>query len=128
MALAAPTVTGHLRAVRTLLIVLLTLGLLAPKMGAALAALAPGIERVVICAGTEMRVVHLKDGAPMDVALPDLPHCVAAAPLPDPARGLVRWHVLVPSWVLPLPDAPTLAARTPWRGPPPSQGPPAVEA
>ncbi|PRY94770.1 hypothetical protein BCF33_0368 [Hasllibacter halocynthiae] len=109
---------------RLILSLAVLLGLLAPKMGAALAGLAPGVERVVICAGDGMRVIHLRGGVPVEVDLPELARCAPAAPPPPPAAAPDAWRALAAVFALALPPPPALPARATWRGPPPSHGPP----
>lgn len=111
---------------RAVLVILLIFGLLAPKMGAAIAAVTPGIDATVICAGGGMRIVHLKDGAPVDVELPGTPDCVVA-PLPEAARPWGAWRALPTAPC----RAPLLAGAAPpaparWDGPPPAHGPPEI--
>jgi hypothetical protein len=66
------------RFARSALIVLIVLGLLLPRMSAAIALVAPGGEVVVICTGTGLQTLIIDaDGNPVPVSM-HADHCLLA--------------------------------------------------
>lgn len=113
------------RFVRSLLLCLTILGLLAPRISAAVAWAAPGVQAVVICSGHGLQTLYLDpDGNPVAAGetQPDLCLLVNAA---DTAVGPVLPPV--PARIAGSPSRPgghlsvlsdAQAARPPPRGPP----------
>ena len=112
------------RTPRALLALAVILGLLLPRMGAALAE-AAGLDHVVICRGDVLVSLTLDaDGAPVETALRDHGPCLAAAlprPPDPPAPSWIR--LAFPPAQRPSEGGPPPPA-TIWIGPPPERGPP----
>ena len=106
------------------LLLLIALGLLLPRTGAALAE-GLGFETVVICTGDALvRVTLHTDGVPIETDIEDHEPC-RAADLPSVlAAPVPAWHRMAATHARLLPDPPVLPASAPWHGPPPERGPP----
>ena len=110
---------------RALVPLLIVLGLLLPRGGAALGE-ALGTERVVICRGDAIVVVVLgADGAPVETLPHDAPLCLATPAPPSGGPAVGPPAVLVPSAVPVLRPRPA-PVRGAWHGPPPLRAPPVV--
>lgn len=98
----APAPLGWLA--RVLLVLCLVAGILLPRAGAILTELIPGIDRMVICTGTEMITLTIgPDGEPIQEIDSATPHCVMADGADHIASPLPYWQALT------LSDAPTPA-------------------
>lgn len=103
---------------RTVLVGLLLVGLLLPRMGAALAGLAPGVQLVVICRGDALVTIAVgADGAPIEVETAEPVPCLTA-PSPPGEAAPADWRRLA----LAIPRAARLAPAAP-RGPDPALEP-----
>ncbi|GFE64890.1 hypothetical protein [Litoreibacter roseus] len=112
---------------RYLLISCVALGLLAPKMTAALAEVIPGVQTFVICTGSEIvRVTLSADGEPIEEPVITTDHCVLgdlAAHTPD---YTAHWHALARDYQFrfsvrlhPAPNGDLFAIKWPSQAPPP---------
>lgn len=79
-------------ALRYVLIVSLTLGLMLPKMGAVIVAMVPGVITAVICNGAEMVVISIdQDGQPIELPSAPVDTCVSADPTELAEKDAVAW-------------------------------------
>jgi hypothetical protein len=90
------------RLIRSLLIALTILGLLLPRIGAAVTLVAPGVRTIVICTGEGLQTIRIDaDGTPVQ-GVDHADHCVLAhavdtavrtepAPLLAPLVDRVTW-------------------------------------
>ena len=114
-------------ALRPALIALLLVGLLLPRMGAALSVIAPGAGWVVICRGDALVTVALgADGAPIGTEVAEPAPCLAAA-LPPVERPPGDWRRLARAIPGPAALRPgSLRGPEPDLDPYPKRGPPAA--
>ncbi|MEJ6393826.1 hypothetical protein V8J82_11200 [Gymnodinialimonas sp. 2305UL16-5] len=109
---------------RSILIILLILGVLLPKSGALLGQLA-GFRTVVICTGLELQTITLDEsGTPVDTEIEDHAPCLMAIPYAAPRLSPPTWIALIPTDPTPLRRLAILPRSGPWIGPPPDRGPP----
>ncbi len=109
---------------RPLFVLLLTLGLLLPRTGAALADLM-GFQSLVICTGTDLvTLVISPDGTPIEVEIAEHGPCLAATIPMTPDRPVTTVQTLVADHHLGLPSPQPHPLSIQWNGPPPERGPP----
>ncbi|MCT4556663.1 MAG: DUF736 domain-containing protein [Pelagimonas sp.] len=113
-------------ALRFALVCAVVFGVLLPRSSAVLAEIIPGIERITICTGTEIKTLTIgPDGQPIEESTSESPHCVMAdgaavseTPQPywlaltldDPQRPAVLVNAIA--------DLTTLSSLRPVRAPP----------
>lgn len=112
-------------ALRCILVVALTVGILLPRMSAVLADIIPGVTQVAICTGSEIITLTIgPDGQPIETEI-ETSHCVlgdtsAMADGPDPVWvTLARsYHPLFISLIHDAADQDRLSRIAPSRAPP----------
>ncbi|WP_179378187.1 hypothetical protein [Jannaschia marina] len=108
------------------MILLLGIGLLLPRAGAVLADLA-GFDSVVICRGAELVTITMSaDGEPIDAEIEEHGPCLSALQFPETAAPTPAWTAFVPNPTVVPQELAVVVAPSPWSGPPPHRGPPAV--
>jgi hypothetical protein len=87
---------------RAACVLFLVTGVLVPKMSAALVALMPGFQAMVICTGTELvTIVLAPDGSPIEVSKTDTAPCTMADASDPGTRPFPFWIALALANIVP---------------------------